>query len=273
MQVIEWSRFLADGLPLGGKSSAMAIGVFDGVHRGHRALIQRIVSHDAGETPVAITFRQNHKKAGDIMSFRQKLAAFEKLGVALTVVIEFSESFRRMPGVEFLRILLEHGSLGFLAVGGNFRCGYRLDTGAGDIQQFTGARGIPADIVEPLWEGSAPISSSRIRAAIRAGRLDEAALLLGCPFTLDISGAEQAQRDDEMVYAIECLGLVLPPPGRYPVLLYAKNGETQTAEIQLERGNIHIPTAAMEQPFPGGRWEYIEFDISPEGAQGRAVCR
>ena len=140
MQVIEWRHFLKDGLPNGEKLSSMTIGVFDGVHRGHRALIEKIVSHNAENIPVAITFRQNHKEKKhaqkDIQTFRQKIAVFESLGVKITLVIDFTESFMRMPGIEFLEILLKHGRVGFLAIGSGFRCGYRLDTDAEAIQKF-----------------------------------------------------------------------------------------------------------------------------------------
>jgi len=174
MQIIDWAQFLENGLPLGENLSSMTVGVFDGVHRGHRALIERLtsLSKTSGRVPVVLTFRENHKTrehADDIQTFQQKLDVFESLGIQITLAIDFTESFRRMAGLEFLEILLKHGKIGFFAVGSNFRCGYKLDTDAAAIQKFFAARGIPAEIVPEVLEDGLPISSSRIRTAIAAG--------------------------------------------------------------------------------------------------------
>jgi len=178
----------------------MTVGIFDGVHRGHQRLLDRIVSHNAGYVPVVVTFKENHKivrsvecgvrsDVTDIQSFEDRLAMFEKLGIQITIIIEFSEEFKHMPGIEFLEILLKHGGVGFFAVGSNFRCGYQLDTDAKAIQSFFASRGIAAEIIPEVCyptgnhEESLPISSSRIRAAIGAGNLPLAEDMLGhCQF-------------------------------------------------------------------------------------------
>ena len=182
---IDWQQFLESGLNLGKKLSSMTVGVFDGVHRGHQALIERVVSprHNADFAPVVVTFRENHKimnnEQGNIFSFQQRLAVFEKLGIQITIVVDFTEMFRQMPGIEFLEILLKHGSVGFFAVGNNFRCGNGLDTSAAAIQKFFASHGIPAEIVPEVFEGSLPVSSSRIREAIAAGDFTLAEAMLG----------------------------------------------------------------------------------------------
>jgi len=184
MQVIEWQKFLEDGLPNKEKLSSMTIGVFDGVHRGHRSLIEKIVAHNTNNVPVVITFRQNHKKSKhtpDIQTFHQKIEILEQLGVKITLAIDFTDSFRRMGGIEFLEVLLKRGNIGFFAVGSDFRCGYKLDTDAAAIQEFFTSRNIPVEIVPEVLEGGLPISSSRIRAAIANGDLALAEKMLGRP--------------------------------------------------------------------------------------------
>ena len=203
MQSIKWRQFLDKGLPLGDKLASITVGVFDGVHRGHQTLIERVVSHNATSlnvqsasyVPVVFTFRQNHKTKdkeqktensnlrfggqGDIQSFEERLAILEKLGVQITVVIDFSEEFRRMRGNEFLKILLERGNVGFFAVGSDFRCGYQLDTDAAAIKKFFSSHNIPVEIVPQVMEGTLPVSSSRIRAAIAAGDHTLAQAMMG----------------------------------------------------------------------------------------------
>jgi len=184
MKVVKWANFLKNGIDLKGKMSSVTTGIFDGVHRGHRALIGRIVSHNSGYVPVVITFRQNHKKINneqrDIQTFKQRLKTLDKLGIQIAIVIDFNEAFKKTPGLDFLNILLERCSIGFFAIGKNFRCGCQLDTDAPAIQRFFASRNIPVEIIPEVTEGSLPISSSRIRAAIAAGdlKLAEAMLML-----------------------------------------------------------------------------------------------
>jgi riboflavin kinase/FMN adenylyltransferase len=183
MLIIDWFHFTENGLPLEQKLSSVTVGVFDGVHRGHQALIERVVSHNADYIPVIFTFRENHKtQDDDIQSFQQKLAMFERLGVKITVVIDFTESFRRIPGIEFLETIFKHGNIGFFAAGSGFRCGYQLDTDAQAIQKFFNSRGIPAEIVPEVIEETLPISSSRIRKCINSGDLQLAGSMLGRPY-------------------------------------------------------------------------------------------
>jgi len=173
------------GLPTGEKKASVTIGVFDGVHRGHRALIERVVSHNAENVPVVITFRENHKTTGnepkDIQTFEQRLILFEKLGIQITIVVDFNKAFRQMPGIDFFEILSKRCNIGFFAVGSAFRCGYQLDTDAAAIQKFFASRGIPVEIIPEVMEDSMPISSSRIRAAIAAGDIRLAEAMLGRP--------------------------------------------------------------------------------------------
>ena len=261
MQIIEWPEFLKNGLPLGEKFSSLTVGVFDGVHLGHQALIRRVVSRDRNNVPAAITFVENHKKdrgqeyPGDIQSFRQKLAMLERLGLEIALVAEFTESFRQMPGNEFMRILLDRCKMGFLAVGNDFHCGYRLDTDASAILQFFSSRNIPAEIVADIMEDSKPVSSSRIRDAIYQGKLKQAQAMLGYPFTLDLGAADYAGSDAGDVYRIGAQGLVLPPEGKYPVILREKpEGNGAKAEILVEKGIVRIQSNLSES-----RWKFAEF--------------
>ena len=218
----------------------MTVGVFDGVHRGHRALIERVLTFDPRALPVIITFRQNHKKRnpaypGDINSFRQKIALFESLGISLVVAADLNVSFRHMGGAEFLGLLRERGNMRFLAVGSNFRCGYHLDTDASGIKDMNAREWIPTDIVETLTEDGEVISSSRIRKAIFQGKLGEAQAMLSRPHILDLGDGA---------------GQVLPPPGSYGVKFHERDGSSRAGKIEIEQGGIvdAPPTA-----------EYIEF--------------
>jgi len=192
MQTLTWEQFLQNGLPLNRKKTSMTVGIFDGVHLGHQALLKRVVSYNADFIPVVITFKDNHKTAiseerdnyKDIQSFKERIEKFESLGIQITIVVDFNEEFKHMTGIEFLKLLLNHGNVGFFAAGSNFRCGFKLDTDAEAIKKFFASHNVCAEIVSdvcyPLDNSgsSQPISSSRIREAIAAGNIELAEKML-----------------------------------------------------------------------------------------------
>ncbi|MCL1993392.1 MAG: FAD synthetase family protein [Spirochaetes bacterium] len=262
MQIIEWNDFVENGLPIGERLSAVTVGVFDGVHRGHVSLIERVTlgGLPAGVPagiPVIVTFRKNYKlerplsafpPGQNIVSFRQKCAIFESLGVAITVVADFSDSFRQMSGADFFRLLWERGRMGFLAVGSDFRCGRNLDTDAALIRQLHAGKGIPVEVADALMEDGAAISSSRIRKAIRQGNLKQAASMLGRPFTLDLGEAAALHGGSDCV---------LPPAGSYRVLLYEDGRPGKPAVLQIEDGGL--VKISRDGFLPAGREAYAEF--------------
>jgi FAD synthase len=183
---------------------ALTIGVFDGVHRGHQALIQRICSSESplpsshsslltphssfALVPTVVTFRQNPLAVlkpdaftGDILTLEQKLRVLEASGVLLTVLIDFSEKFSTIKGRDFVDLLLACRPVRLITLGRNFRCGCGLDTGADEIQRLAGERGVEVWVAPPVMDGGLPVSSSRIRQALAAGRIAEAERLLGRP--------------------------------------------------------------------------------------------
>ena len=184
MLIIDWDNFinnestLKNNLAWTRQALSMTVGVFDGVHRGHKALIERIVSQ--GEVPAVVTFREpRHKEEKSIQTFKEKAAALKALGVEVLIVIDFDETFSRMSGIVFLETLLAHANIRFFAVGAKFHCGYGLDTDSAAIKEFFAAKGIAVEIVDEVLHNGEPISSSRIRAALAAGDLELATGLLG----------------------------------------------------------------------------------------------
>jgi len=191
MRVISWEEYidphslLTVHCSLPDTPFAVTVGVFDGVHRGHQSLIRQVCS--SPHTPTVVTFRQNPQSvlktdtfAGDILTLEQKLRALEVLGVQLTVLIDFSEKFSKINGRDFIDLLLNR-PVKLIALGRNFRCGYRLDTGAEEIRSLAEARGAEVWVAPPVMDEGQPVSSSRIRQALAAGRQAEAERLLGWP--------------------------------------------------------------------------------------------
>lgn len=222
LQIIEWQDFIKQDVTF--SASAMTIGVFDGLHLGHKALIERIVNR--GPNPTVVTFRENPKKVvspgtykGDILSLRQKLAVFEQMAVKQVILIDFSLEFSKLSGGEFLDFLEDRGKMAFLAIGSNFRCGFKQDTDADFIAAMNERKKIPTDLVPqvtlPAESGNEMVSSSRIRSAIILGNIRMAASLMGRNFELDLSD----MKSQGQVYDTRPMNRIVPPPGQYQVVV------------------------------------------------------
>ena len=182
MDIINWDD-LIKGEPWT-EESAVTIGVFDGVHRGHIALFDRITA--SPYRSVAVTFRVSPRQffhsasyQGDIIGLKRKLELFAEAGLDACVLIDFSEDFSRMTGRAFIRRLSRAVNMRYIVVGSDFHCGYRSDTDATAIKQFAAVSGIVAEVVPPVMEDGLPVSSSRIRHALASGDYGLAASLLG----------------------------------------------------------------------------------------------
>jgi riboflavin kinase/FMN adenylyltransferase len=247
MRVIDWSEIAAESSP--SEVSALTIGVFDGIHRGHKELIRRITARNAEFVSTLITFRNNPKEflkkrefRGDILTLNQKLRIFEQLSIAQVVLIDFSENFSKIGGKEFFDLARNRLRPGFVAVGSNFRCGYRGDTDALRLKALYHKAGILVEVVVPVLDGAHPVSSSRIRSAIAAGDFSAAARLLGRNFEFDVSPIVPEDCDGGIFYRTDRLRRIMPRPGDYSALLHGgeKTGAVKAGVVVLEDG-ILVP--------------------------------
>lgn len=160
----------------------VAIGVFDGVHVGHRAVID--------DADTVLTFEPHplsviHPEASPklIMPFQLKRDVIEGLGVRELVVIPFDRGFASIAPEHFCeRILIERLGAHQVSVGENFRFGARAK---GTPSMLQGRPEFETTIVPLVEAGGEAVSSTRIRALVAAGDMDGARLCLGAPFMLE----------------------------------------------------------------------------------------
>ena len=176
-----------------GTDSVVTIGVFDGVHRGHQAIIAECVKEAArrGVPSVALTFERNPREVvcGDspcvITSPGSKLEVLASLGIEYTISVSFGRSFASMSPAEFCQnVLVEHLGARQVCVGENFHFG---KNGAGDVGTLAseGARlGFDVDVVSLVALDLGPLSSTLIRGLICEGRVSEVSEALGHPYTV-----------------------------------------------------------------------------------------
>ena len=170
----------AFGLPPDVRGTVCTVGTFDGVHRGHLAVIRAAI--DTGLAPTAITFDPHPRVAlGNrvemISTLERRLELLAEAGVEATLVVSFTPELQQLEPEEFCeRYLLGIGAEA-VAAGADFRFGRRR---RGDLEllEQRGLRVLPVDVVEG-------VSSTGIRAALAAGDVATAATLLGRPYEVD----------------------------------------------------------------------------------------
>ena len=159
---------------------AVAIGTFDGVHLGHRRVLEAAVA--AGLTPTVVTFDPHPRIAFGyevelLTSLRRRLELIGEAGIEETLVVEFDLQLARLEPEQFVERVLRPMGTEVVVAGADFRFGHGR---AGDLELLR-RLGFDARTV-PLVEG---VSSSRIRDMLRAGEVDGAAALLGRPPELE----------------------------------------------------------------------------------------
>jgi len=174
------------------RGATVAIGNFDGVHRGHKAVIAAALARAGalGKPSAALTF-EPHPRAffdPDEPLFRltpedAKLRLLAAAGLDGAIVLTFNAELAKLSAQDFVRrVLVDRFAISGAAIGFNFHFGANR-AGSPEFLQAQGREhGFTVDIVPPLLDGGRPVSSGPIRAALAAGRLDDAAEFLGYPW-------------------------------------------------------------------------------------------
>jgi len=172
----------------------LAAGFFDGMHRGHQAIIRKLVSAARRERGAAwvMTFDTHplkvlHPETAPrlLTSTPHKLRLLEALGVHGCVVIHFTRALAQREPEDFVALLKRTApALRQIVIGRNWTFGRRGRGTPAMLKALAPAYGLKITVIPPVrWHGAA-VSSTRIRAAVLAGRLAEAAGMLGRPFSL-----------------------------------------------------------------------------------------
>lgn len=170
---------------------ALTIGSFDGVHRGHRALIETVLQGSEGLPTVVLTFfphpsvvlRQRHPSFY-ITSPEEKAELLGALGVDFVITQPFDRKLSQVEAGDFLDLLDRHLKFRSFWAGEDFALGYQRKGNRHFLRQAGETRGFAFHIVPPfLLEGEA-VSSTRVREALRGGDVARVAQYLGRYFTL-----------------------------------------------------------------------------------------
>lgn len=221
-------RFPDDPRPVRWAHPVLAIGNFDGLHRGHLKIIERIrrgASERAG-TAVVLTFDPHpprvlrpDKAPALLMTAAQKQDALARAGVQGLALVRFSHELSQWePDVFVRRVLVEWLRVAEVWVGADFLFG-RNRSGNFTLLRTLGQQyGFRAEKIDPIRYKDFIVSSTRIRRLVAEGRVEEAGALLGRHFVIEGTVVEGARRGRELGFPTANLATeneLLPPNGVY----------------------------------------------------------
>lgn len=203
----------------------VCIGAFDGLHRGHQALVlqARARARALGAECVVVSFEPLPREffaLPEALPARltlpaAKLSLLAELGVDRVGLVRFSRRLMTMPAEEFVETLLVRRlAAREVWVGPGFRFGHRRVGDLALLQRLGARLGFRADSIEPVEIAGERVSASAVRAALAAGALDTAAELLGRPYTIAGRVVRGAQLGRKLGYPTANIRL----GGRHPPL-------------------------------------------------------
>ncbi len=200
---------------------ALTIGNFDGVHRGHQALLQQLVqgAHLRNLTSCLLTFEPHPREFFSpkdapprIQNLRDKLVALKHLSLDAIVIQEFNQAFAQLPPEEFVeQILVKQLNAKWIFVGDDFCYGAKRAGNFASLKSAGQKYGFEVTSISTVLENTERISSSLVRRALELGDMQVAHSLLGRPYS--ISGHVLYGKQLGRELGFPTLNLTLPTAG------------------------------------------------------------
>ena len=177
-----------------GVRATLSVGNFDGLHLGHRKILQQVVerARAAGTIAAVVTFDPHPLKVLRpaqapplVQTLGQRLAGIQSMGLDAAAVLHFDAALAALPATKFVTdVLVNSLRAATILVGQTFRFGHRQAGDVALLQELGAQLGFAVEIVPPVVVAGQAVSSTAVRRAVLDGRPGDAARLLGRPFTL-----------------------------------------------------------------------------------------
>jgi riboflavin kinase/FMN adenylyltransferase len=222
----------------------LTIGVFDGVHRGHQAILRQLVegAHAAGSPAAVLTFAHHpaevlgHRSLKCLTTPEERAELLGKLGVDAVITHPFNKQVAALSAAEFMKPIKERLGLSRLLIGYDFALGKGREGNASRLVEIGRKMGFTVQVVEAVSDESGLISSTVIRKLVSVGDVADAAKMLGHPYVISGSVVHGSARGHSLGFPTANVGV---PPGKLiPAFgIYAcwaeVNGERHKAAISI----------------------------------------
>ena len=262
-------HFPDDPRPISWRSPVLALGNFDGLHRGHVKIIERIQrgAGERGGTSVVLTFDPHpprvlrpDKAPPLLMTKAQKLDALARAGVQGAAVVRFTREMSQWEPDKFVKtVLVDWLRVAEVWVGADFLFGRERSGNFTLLRSLGAQQGFRAEKIDPVRYKEFVVSSTRIRRLVSEGRVDEAGALLGHHYAIDGTVVEGAKRGREIGFPTANLSTandLLPPHGVYATTLAIDGALHPSVTNVGQRPTIgdHLETT-IETHIMGGSFE------------------
>jgi len=256
----------------------LALGVFDGIHRGHAEVIGEAIrmARQAGGLAGVVTFEPHpirvlaaeRSPSRLLASLDHKARVLAGLGVDFLLAIDFTKEFAQTSADEFLSSLFENGKVRGMSVGQDWRFGKERMGDVAMLAREAERRGFLFCAASPVLHEGERISSTRIRAAIAAGQLADAAAMLGRPYAVDGWVVKGQQMGRTLGFPTANVALAeeqLPPDGVWAVRVRCGHERMQGVANLGFRPTVNGTARVLEVhvfDFSGdlyGKWIECEF--------------
>ena len=224
----------------------MAIGIFDGVHRGHQAIL-RTAQKEARRlraAPAALTFPAHPSRVLNpgrpvplLQSFEQRCDWIRRYGINWIFPLHFTKSLSKLTPAEFVyRLLFRKWNLRGVVVGRDFRFGHRRAGTVRTLRDLLARRDAQVFSVDPVRCGGGVAQSTAVRRLLQAGRLPDAVRMLGHPFELAgrvVKGAGMGRRLGARTINLRLESNLMPRHGVYAGWLRPARGSKRPIVMNL----------------------------------------
>ena len=249
------------------KNSFLTVGVFDGVHRGHREIIQKLVkdAHAKDSPAVVLTFEPHPatvltgKQIRCLTTPQERVDLLSSLGVDDVITQRFTPDLAALSAHEYMSRLKTHLGLRHLLIGYDFALGKAREGNAPRLAEIGSELGYTVEVVAALGDESGVISSTEIRKLVSTGNMGEAAKLLGYSYSLGGEVIHGEGRGKKINFPTANIDYpkqkAIPPNGIYACWARLGNDRFMAAT------NIGLnPTFTPERKIPSLEAYLMDFD-------------
>lgn len=231
-----------EDIPAVAKGGVVVLGNFDGVHRGHQAVIGRgaLLAQEINVPLVVVTFEPHprtffrpHDPQFRLTPFHNKAHHIQALGVDVLLVLNFNDEFSHLTAADFVtKVLVDGLAAKNVVIGYDFRFGFQRQGDADYLRQRAAENGFTVTMIDPIASADADVySSTHIREQLLAGKPGHAAAMLGRPFEIEGEIQKGDQRGRQLGFPtanIELQDCLRPAFGVYAV----------RAGLETEKGTV-----------------------------------
>lgn len=227
--------------------SAICLGDFDGLHRGHMRLFQIAGKY---EKHGVLIFNRSSKNKPELTVLSEKLEILSEIGTDYAIVAEFSEEFAHGTPEEFVKFLAKRLRVAAVVAGYDYRFGYKAAADTAELVRLCTARGIDVKVAEAVVSEGSPIKSTAVRELVEKGELEHASRLLGRHYQVSGGVEKGFQNGRRMGFPTANIAYspqkLLPPDGVYYGRICGRGaviniGKNPTFGAEERTVEAHIP--------------------------------